>query len=127
MTHKAPHLVRQLAHWKDGPTARLEPRDYRAVRLRKLHGYLGNISQVDHAVGELLDWLRKSGLKEDTIVVYSADHGDYGKKPRICSDAITRIPYIWRGQGTSRRATWQKRSWKPSTWRTRSALSPIWT
>ena len=106
MIHKAPHLRRTLAHWKEGPSARFEPRDYRAVRRRKLHGYLGNVSQVDYAVGEMLDWLRESGLDGNTIVVYSSDHGDYAcehglleKAPGICSDAITRIPCIWRWPG----------------------------
>ncbi|MFQ5809970.1 MAG: sulfatase, partial [Armatimonadota bacterium] len=76
---------------------------FEAGRLRKLHGYLGNISHVDHAVGELLDWLQEHELEGDTIVVYSSDHGDYAcehgimeKAPGICADAITRIPMIWR-------------------------------
>jgi choline-sulfatase/uncharacterized sulfatase len=74
--------------------------------MRKLHGYLGSVSQMDHAVGELLSWLRGAGLEEDTIVVYTSDHGDYAcehgimeKAPGICSDAITRVPYIWRWPG----------------------------
>jgi choline-sulfatase/uncharacterized sulfatase len=61
---------------------------------------------VDHAVGELLGWIDDRGLAENTIVVYSSDHGDYAaehgimeKAPGICSDAITRIPMIWRWPG----------------------------
>jgi arylsulfatase len=86
----------------------LEPKTFEAARLRKLHGYLGNISHVDHAVGELVDFLDANGLGEDTIVVYGADHGDYAaehgimeKAPGICHDAITRIPFIWRWTGQS--------------------------
>jgi arylsulfatase A-like enzyme len=70
------------------------------------HGYLGNVSHVDHAVGELVAFLDANGLGDDTIVVYSADHGDYAtehgimeKAPGICHDAITRIPFIWRWGG----------------------------
>jgi arylsulfatase A-like enzyme len=80
-----------------------DPKTFEAGRLRKLHGYLGNVSHVDHAVGELLDWLDSHNMSEDTIVIYSSDHGDYAcehgimeKAPGICSDAITRIPMIWR-------------------------------
>lgn len=75
--HRAPHLVKMVEGWKRAGWALLEPKTFEAARLRKLHGYLGNISHVDHAVGELLDFLDANGLGDDTIVVYSADHGDY--------------------------------------------------
>jgi len=105
--HRAPHLVKAVDGWKEAGWALLEPKTFEAARLRKLHGYLGCISHVDHAVGELMDFLDANGLGEDTIVVYSADHGDYAaehgimeKAPGICHDAITRIPFIWRwGKG----------------------------
>ena len=100
---RAPHLAKMVDGWKRGGWTRFEPKTFEAGRLRKLHGYLGNISHVDHAVGELVDFLDANGLSDDTIVVYSADHGDYAaehgimeKAPGICHDAITRIPFIWR-------------------------------
>ena len=103
---KAPHMRRAAERWRRGDWTLFEPRTYEAGRLRKLHGYLGCVSQVDHAVGELLDFLRREGLEEDTIVIYASDHGDYAcehgimeKAPGICSDAITRIPFIWRWPG----------------------------
>ena len=106
MSLKAPHLRRAAEHWRNADWALFEPRTFEAARLRKLHGYLGNVSHVDHAVGELMAWLKDNGLEEDTIVVYSSDHGDYAcehgimeKAPGICSDAITRIPFIWRWPG----------------------------
>jgi choline-sulfatase/uncharacterized sulfatase len=74
--------------------------------MRKLHGYLGSVTQCDYAAGEMLAWLRENGLDEDTIVIYTTDHGDYAtehgimeKAPGICSDAITHIPCIWRWTG----------------------------
>ncbi len=106
MSLKAPNLRGTAAHWRERQWQLFEPKTYVAGRLRKLHGYLGNVSHVDHAVGELLQWLRDDGLEEDTIVVYSSDHGDYAcehgileKAPGICADAITRIPFIWRWPG----------------------------
>lgn len=103
---KAPNLRRTANHFRNGKWQLFEPKTYEAGRLRKLQGYLGNVSHVDHAVGELLGWLRDNGLEEDTIVVYSSDHGDYAcehgvleKAPGICSDAITRVPYIWHWPG----------------------------
>jgi len=107
--NRAPHLAKAAANWKKGNWPLLEPRTFEAGRLRKLHGYLGNISHVDHAVGELVDFLDADGLGDDTIVIYSADHGDYAaehgimeKAPGICHDAITRIPFIWRWGGNFR-------------------------
>ena len=106
MKDKAPHLRQSAKGWRNREWQLFEPKTFEAGRLRKLHGYLGNISHVDHAVGELLDGLEASGLSQDTIVIYSSDHGDYAcehgimeKAPGICSDAITRIPMIWRCPG----------------------------
>lgn len=103
MKDKAPHLRAAAQGWRTRDWQLFEPKTFEAGRLRKLHGYLGNVSHVDHAVGELMTWLRENGLDEDTIVIYSSDHGDYAcehgimeKAPGICSDAITRIPMIWR-------------------------------
>jgi len=104
--HKAPHLRAMADVAKEGEWTLFEPRTYEAGRLRKLHGYLGCVTQVDFAVGEMLEWLHENGLDEDTIVIYTTDHGDYAcehsimeKAPGICSDAITRIPSIWRWTG----------------------------
>lgn len=103
LSGKAPHLQVTAGSYRDGAWTRFEPRTFEAGRLRKLRGYLGCISQVDHAVGELLATLDDLGIAEDTIVVYTADHGDYAvehglmeKAPGICSDAITRIPLLMR-------------------------------
>jgi choline-sulfatase/uncharacterized sulfatase len=106
MTDKSPHMRRMAERFRQGDWTLYEPRTFEAGRLRKLHGYLGCVTHMDHAVGELLDWLRESGLEEDTIVVYGSDHGDYAiehglmeKAPGICSDAITRVPFVWRWPG----------------------------
>ena len=106
---KAPHLRRMAEYYRSGNWTVFEPRTFEAGRLRKLHGYLGCVSQVDHAVGELLGCLSEQGLEQDTIVIYTSDHGDYAcehgnmeKAPGICADAITRIPFLWRWPGRFR-------------------------
>ncbi len=106
MQGKAPHLKRTVEHWRTGDWTLFEPHDYDSGARRKLRGYLGAVSQVDHAVGLMLEALKDSGLEDNTIVIYCADHGDYAcehgameKAPGICADAITRIPYIWRWPG----------------------------
>jgi arylsulfatase len=73
---------------------------------RAWRGTLACVSQVDDVFGQLLDFLDRNGLCENTIVVYGADHGCYHgihgiveKAPGICSDAVCRVPLIWRGPG----------------------------
>ena len=106
MRDKAPNLRRMAEMYKTGEWTLFEPRTHEAGRLRKLHGYLGCVSQVDRAVGDLLDWHDRRNLADNTIVLYTTDHGDYAcehgimeKAPGISSDAITRIPFIWRFPG----------------------------
>lgn len=86
--------------------AAFEPRDYDSYRRRVLHGYYGCVSMVDDAVGRVMKRLEELGLRENTIVVYSTDHGDFAgehgiieKAPGISSRAITRIPWIWSWPG----------------------------
>jgi choline-sulfatase len=47
--------------------------DIRSAR----HGYYANISYVDSLVGQLLDTLDKTGMLENTVVVFTSDHGDF--------------------------------------------------
>lgn len=44
---------------------------------RYLQDYLATIKSVDESVGEILDYLEKTGLDENTIVVYTSDQGFY--------------------------------------------------
>ncbi len=111
MSGKPPHF-RRARQWQEAPGARLwifEPETYQAGRRRVLRGYLGCVSQVDAAVGIVLDHLSAKGLEESTIVIYTSDHGDFAgehgiieKAPGICADAITRIPSLWRWPGRFR-------------------------
>ncbi len=41
------------------------------------HGYYANISYVDSLVGKLLDALEATHMLHNTIVVFTADHGDF--------------------------------------------------
>ena len=44
---------------------------------RYMHDYLATLKAVDESVGQLLDYLEKEGLADNTIVVYSSDQGFY--------------------------------------------------
>lgn len=103
---KAPYLKHVADSVRVGP-------DFNKHRLLQIHGYLGNVSHCDAALGRVLQHLDSLGLTDDTIIVYSADHGEYvfehgpsEKVPGICADAVTRVPFLWRwgrvGAGGSR-------------------------
>ncbi|MBE5816552.1 MAG: sulfatase [Clostridiales bacterium] len=64
--------------------------------------YYGIISQYDDAVGRILNYLDETGLAEDTIVVYTSDHGDMCGSHRmidkhyIMYEDVCHIPLIVR-------------------------------
>ena len=43
---------------------------------RARRAYFGAMSYVDDNVGKLLEVLKECGMEEDTIVIFSSDHGD---------------------------------------------------
>lgn len=68
--------------------------------------YLGEIALLDQQIGRVLAALEASGLADQTIVIYSADHGDlcgaHGliDKHFVMYDELMRVPLIvrWPGQ-----------------------------
>ena len=62
-------------------------------------GYLGNLSFVDHCIGHVTGALEELGLAENTIVVYTSDHGemsgDHGLYGKFCLfEPAVRVPLI---------------------------------
>ncbi len=73
--------------------------------------YLGEISLLDAQVGRLLDELDRLGLAENTLVIYTCDHGDlcgaHGliDKHYVLYDDVARVPLIirWPAQAAAGR------------------------
>lgn len=40
-------------------------------------GYYALVTEIDHCVGEILNALDEAGIEEETIVIYTSDHGDF--------------------------------------------------
>lgn len=61
--------------------------------------YMGLITQIDDHLGRLWDVLERMGRWEDTLVVFTSDHGDYlgdhwlGEK-ELFHDCIQRVPML---------------------------------
>jgi arylsulfatase A-like enzyme len=71
---------------------------------RRLYYYLHKL--VDQAVGRILDALAASGMADDTIVVFTSDHGDMlgahgGMLQKWCNayDETARVPLLVTGPG----------------------------
>ncbi|MHC4982414.1 MAG: sulfatase family protein [Planctomycetota bacterium] len=103
---RPPHFQQMCQAWRER-----EGESYVRSAKRRWKSYLASITHVDHAVGLLLDHLEHSGLADNTIVIYDADHGGYmstfgihEKAPGICSEAVCRVPFIWRVPGVTREA-----------------------
>lgn len=58
---------------KDERFAGLDEADYREI----LAAYYGLIAHVDDCVGRILEELEAQGLREETLVVFTSDHGDH--------------------------------------------------
>ena len=61
----------------------------------------GMITMIDDAVGSVLQQLEDLGLAEDTVVIFTTDHGDYMGdhglmlKLLLHYQGIVRVPFIW--------------------------------
>src|SRR5215472_3495748 len=77
--------------------------EYRSI---KQH-YLGLVTLVDQSIGAILDCLERCGLRDDTIVIHTSDHGDslgahhlFGKETMF--EGAARVPWLIRLPGQTR-------------------------
>ncbi len=69
--------------------------------------YFGCISQLDDAVGMILDTLRQSGAYDETLIIFTSDHGDMCgshsmlDKHYVLYDDIIRVPLIVKKPGVT--------------------------
>ncbi|MBT4097426.1 MAG: sulfatase-like hydrolase/transferase [Gemmatimonadetes bacterium] len=72
-----------------------------ATYQRLLSAYYGYVSMIDEGVGQLMMTLREEGLFDDTLIVFSADHGEFGGQFRafykgLPYEASCHVPLIIR-------------------------------
>ncbi len=75
----------------------LHPSDEQRLNQRK--HYLANVTMIDHQVGEILQTLEDQGYLENSIVVFTSDHGDcltdHGHSQKwTMYDQVTHVPMI---------------------------------
>lgn len=87
-----------------------ESLDERALR-RVMALYYATISQIDHHVGRMIDLLEQKGLYDDTLIVFTADHGDYMGfhhmllKGNHMYDPVVKVPLVIKWPGSERAGT----------------------
>lgn len=93
--------------YRDSYTGRWTPPDLAALggtSAQHLGGYYGMVKRLDEALGRLLDAVKSLGLAEDTIILFTSDHGCHFKTrnreyKRSCHESSIRVPTAVYGPG----------------------------
>lgn len=84
------------------------PKARRAYAQQQLTGYYAHVTALDQCVGKIDSALARNGLQEDTIFVFTADHGDLleshwhfddgrrGSRKQMPYDESVRVPFLLR-------------------------------
>lgn len=69
-----------------------------------LGGYYGMVKRLDEALGRILDALKSLNLLDNTIVLFTSDHGCHfktrnGEYKRSCHESSIRVPTAFHGPG----------------------------
>lgn len=78
----------RLKKQRKGSRAVLE--DDERLKQQNIQGYYAHTAALDDCIGTIRDALRKSGLSENTILVFSSDHGDMLGSHRM---ALKQMPF----------------------------------
>lgn len=78
--------------------------------IRKAHlGYYALVSQLDYNIGQILNALEEQGLTDDTLIIYTSDHGEqlghHGLWWKCCMfEESVHIPLIMKGPAVKKGA-----------------------
>ena len=83
------------------------------VALREVQAcYFAMVTKVDALMGRVLAAIEAEGLFEDSVVIFTADHGDFAGQYGLCekwdttmSDCLLHVPFILRAPGLAPGAT----------------------
>jgi len=97
-----PESIATMEYPEGWKTSRGEAPPDAATQRSIRHGYYAMVSEVDEHVGKIMAVLEERGLSENTIVVFTSDHGEwlgtrglYGKG-YPGDDAVARVPLLIR-------------------------------
>lgn len=100
-----PEVVRQL---RDGTIPNRTARNLSPECIRRVRQYTAAmVHLIDRAAGSVLATLDRLGLEEETIVIFTSDHGDFLgdhgmiRKETVCSDVLVHVPFLLRAPGAT--------------------------
>ncbi|SMD10360.1 MULTISPECIES: sulfatase-like hydrolase/transferase [Primorskyibacter] len=110
-----PYLAHQIAQGDAGASvhqdlagriAEVDEQDWRSIRA--IH--LALMAEIDANLGRLFDQLKQTGQWEDTLILFSSDHGEMMFDHYLCQqaswhDQCTHVPLIIRAPGAQFRAS----------------------
>lgn len=122
ISHIEPHHQNDRKHYEgpDGSKTRFKdfelPGDLKALgggnAVEEYPDYLGSCRSLDDNLGRLIDKLKEKGIYDNTIIIYSSDHGSHFKTrnndknlmggddyKRSCHSSSLRVPLIISGPG----------------------------
>jgi arylsulfatase A-like enzyme len=93
--------------YRERYTGRWTPPDLMSLggsSAQHLGGYFGMVKRLDEALGRLQDALKSLNLSENTIVLFTSDHGNHFKTrnaeyKRSCHESSVRVPTAFSGPG----------------------------
>lgn len=98
---KLPTNIKEIRAQQQGRGKRAYIDDEQMLRVMSA-AYYGAIAHIDQQIGRLLGELEKLGMADNTIVLFTADHGNMlGDRGRffkgIMYEGSSHVPLIWRG------------------------------
>ncbi len=90
-----------VSHFSDYPVPE-ELTYFRGNYEKEYADYLSAVNRLDYNLGLLIGKLKEKGIYEDTVIVFTSDHGCHFKTrnaeyKRSCHDSSTHIPLVIRG------------------------------
>lgn len=77
------------------------PKEFEEISRQELQGYYAHCTATDEAIGSVLTKIKELNLLKNTIIVFSADHGEmmgaHGVKPfvkQLAWDESIRVPFL---------------------------------
>ncbi|MBC9987921.1 arylsulfatase [Haloferax sp. AS1] len=90
--------------YRNNPYVPPDLRDRPGNWFNELPDYYGAVERIDECIGRLTDTLARTGVRDETIVAFTSDHGCHfrsrpGEYKRTCHDASVHVPAVLQGPG----------------------------
>lgn len=110
VSYLEPHFQNQYDSFPPPDTLRGMKADYippdiavlHGTGIQQLAGYYGMVKRLDEGLGRIMDALKSLGLDEDTILLFTSDHGCHFKTrnneyKRSCHESSVHVPMAFTG------------------------------